>query len=1217
MSEDQPPLTSALAALRQHVRRLVWWSGLSLSVAALLGSLILAGGLDRCFDDNGLRWLLSAGVWTAVVWTIWRTLIAPLRLPLSDVLLAEQIEQRFPGLEGRLSAAMEFCSSGYRDVLGSPELQHLVVGQASDDLTAVDPQDVLEPRKVRPAIVTGMAACLVASLVLWCAPLNAATALRRLAVPWGDFPWPRSTVLQIVKDDGTPLTADLHDPVRVVRGAMVELLVENLRGPIPNEVWLETRLPEQSTPTRELLLRTTRIDKHGTTRTVAAIQLPATRETIDFRAVGGDDDQMLWHRLSTVESPTLAEFTMTLAPPGYLTMPAETLPKGATHAAGLLGSEVTIAAVASKPLQSVRLARRDGSSDVLKLQPDGLHFQATVPLEQPGVTTVWFQLQDRQGFLERDPLQFELRGLVDALPDVVLRDPASDLVVTPDAEVPLAIDARDDFGLVSARLAWQREASPAAEQPLAAWEERPKEATATTTWPLKELLLQPGERVIFRVGALDACDVNGPHIGQSAPRTLIVVSSEEKRQDLAARIGELVDDLQEAREQQERIRQQTADVERQLNDVGALRPEDLDALNRLELNQRQLTGRLTDSIRGTIGRTKQLRREFPINQLQDPSTEAQLEQLAQSLEQLEPAALVPIARDLTQAGKLAESLKSADGPTLAEKAAASAGAHSPPEKSQAASVQEAATALEHAGRLQDDVVQSLGDWQQQLAEWRSERSQSRQLDALLKEQADINAATAEMAADAVGKSTAELSPQQRSDLQKLFARQRQEAQRIDQFEQQLRKHADAIADDAPTAAAQALDAADQLHDSQLSAKLRQAAEDVAANRFGSAGAAQKAGQETLQKLRDEWDARVPDDSEQLVKHLHDAEQQAAQLSDDEETLRKHVEDAAQEAISPSKRDELRHDATTLRRQAQRLERQLQRLRMKRSAETAQRAAARLRQAERDLDENGAADEVAESLAAAHEDLEQLQDELAAARRRTQEQLAQEEIEKLAMQLTALKTRQESVLAETTRLEEQRQQRGQWTRAQLRSLKDLADVEKGICEELTTLQQKVAEAFVIHAALDYAARDLRRSAARLDARLTDSVTQQWELNVVRRLEHVIQVWNEQSPSDDGASPSPDQPNSNDDDAQQASPPGEGLPPRLQLQLLRALQADCLERTKTWDRRQFEQGRLTEDEVAAVKELAVEQGELASLAERLVEQFKKLSAPSAQSPQEAPQ
>ncbi|HET6423761.1 MAG TPA: hypothetical protein VFG20_08775, partial [Planctomycetaceae bacterium] len=565
--------------------------------------------------------------------------------------------------------------------------------------------------------------------------------------------------------------------------------------------------------------------------------------------------------------------------------------------------------------------------------------------------------------------------------------------------------------------------------------------------------------------------------------------------------------------------------------------------------------------------------------------------LANGLDQLEESSLAKLARELTQANKIVDSQPEAETPN-------------PPTETPQPT--EAGAALDRAGRIQDDVLQSLDDWQKQFSEWKNERALAQQLESLLKEQSDLNRQTGELGSQTVGKSTAELSPQQRADLQKLSLRQRQQSQRIDQFEHQLRDQSGALEDEQPQTAAQLLDAADQLRDAQTGARLRQAADDLAANRLGDAGAAQQAAEELLKKTQDEWNAAPADDTDQLVKRIDQAQDAAEQIAVEEEQLRKQSDEAAQDGVSAGERTELLEQAARLRRQLQKLERQLERLRIKPAAEAAARAADRLRHAEQELEEGGSSDEAMDSIAEAGDDIEQLQDELAAAKQEAAEQLAREEFEKLTGRIEGLVRRQEGVITETIRLEDERKARGQWTRGQLRSLKELAEVEKTLHGELTELHTSLAQAAVVKKSLEFAERDLRRATARLDARQTDAVTQDLERQVNKRLSQLLNAWNSKPPEGETPPPSENEKPKEDEPPATAGPPGEALPERLELQLLRDMQADCLDRTRAWEQRRIEQGKLTEDETAQVQDLAAEQGELAALAEQLIEAFVKRSS-----------
>lgn len=1176
MSFDDDAAADRLAAIRRRVRRLVWWSGLSLTLTALFGSLLAAGSLDWLvrLDDVGLRVLLAALVWSFVGWTTWRTLCTPLRAALSDSSVAAQVDRRYPGLSGRCQSAAEFAAGGCDARWGSAELQALVVRQARADLSRVEPTEIVDPGRMGPALWTALMSCLIAGAVLFAYPLEAATAVRRLIWPWGNQPWPRTTVLALINEAGHPVPWDPDDPLRAVRGETLRFSVEATRGPLPAEVWWEVRAAGQAVPETHLLRQEVRDLPSGSDRRVAVVEWPVAQGPIEFRAVGGDDDSMAWHRLLVVDPPTLESFAIVVTPPAYSGQPPQTLPPGATQVRGLIGSRVKVTARSTKPLRSVSLAQRETAIQSLTLAPDGRSWTAELTITQPGTSVFWFILQDRQGFQEQQPLEFELRGEIDALPDVTLTEPDADRLVTPDARLPLAISAQDDRGLTRLQLAWQRGDNAEPPQELRSWTDLPLQATFRSEWSLGELQLQPGDRVVFRAEALDACDIGEPHIGKSAPRTLLVVSTSDKMTDLTQRTGEVLDDLQDAAQQQARLKQQAAELLTQLETVGELRPEDRDLLKRLQFDQRRLNSQLADTRHGLGHRARRIRAEFGWNGLSDNVTEPQLDAIADELDELSTSTLPQIEQHLTEAAKLL------DGPQ---------------ESRQDSPSREARDALDRAARGQQDVLEALLERQEELDQWQSERELISELQSLLETQQALNRETAELGSQTVTKALAELPPQQLAELAKLAARQRQQADRLRQFRQNLERQAEHLEDEEPARAAELAEAAEQLAQKQLDVTLRQAADDLSANRIGAAGPVQQAAEESLQQMQQAWNEQRPDDAEQLAQKLQKLESETQELVERAETLQKRAES---ENLADADRELLRRQADELRRDSQRLERQLERMRMRSAAESARRAAQDFDQAEAALEDGDDPEQLRKHVEEAEAELASVQEQLRQERRQAQARLAQEEYERIASQIESLKTRQEAVVAETVRLETQRQETGRWTRGQLRSLQDLAVTERELGVEASKLRDQVAAAVVAKAALQGVVRSLERATERLSDRQTDAVTQQLERDAAQRLNRILTAWNRQAeaseqPADD------DQPPLHQDQPEQSGPPGEAISAMVQLALLRELQADCLDRTVALEQQRKPDGTLPDDLAPLLADLAEEQENLLSLAKALIE------------------
>src|SRR6185369_2309376 len=103
----------------------------------------------------------------------------------------------------------------------------------------------------------------------------------------------------------------------------------------------------------------------------------------------------------------------------------------------------------------------------------------------------------------------------------------------------------------------------------------------------------------------------------------------------------------------------------------------------------------------------------------------------------------------------------------------------------------------------------------------------------------------------VAKSNAELSPQQRADLAKLATRQRRQAERIGQLQDQLDQLRDTCKDQDSAAADAASDAAERLKSADAEVQARQAANEISANQLGQAGQSQRALRDVLSDLQRE------------------------------------------------------------------------------------------------------------------------------------------------------------------------------------------------------------------------------------------------------------------------------------------------------------------------------------------------------------------------------
>src|SRR5436190_8614491 len=500
-------LDNQLTGLRRRVRQVLVTHGVSTLAAVLIGSMLVEclGDWLFHFDDPIMRLILGLAIVVGVVWVSRKYLVTPLSVQLSDVDLALRIEDRYPGFQDSLASSVQFIRSGADPRIGSPELQQAVVATTLGRLERLDCSDVVDTRQVRQVASLAVSVCLVTILLAGLNQSQTSIAVQRLLNPFSALAWPRQTNLRLLREDLTPLEFDTDNSLSVARGDTFKVLAENAAGHLPARVALEYRLADHKVVS-ETMRPTTMNDAQGTQREVGAGQLPSVKGDLDFRVVGGDDDQMPWHRVVVVPPPAVEKLQVTVTPPKYTGRPAERLPEGVGHIQGLLGSRVAIAAGVNKPVRKAVLRANSQGRGKVDLRADGKQLETSFVIREAGVHSWWFELQDAQGFEDAEPPRYEVRGISDIEPEIFIDAPAADIQATADAIVRIRTTARDDLGLAEMRLVFKVEsvfkaesgdAQPEQSIPLLTGDSRPLTHTAEYQWKIAELALEPGSRILF------------------------------------------------------------------------------------------------------------------------------------------------------------------------------------------------------------------------------------------------------------------------------------------------------------------------------------------------------------------------------------------------------------------------------------------------------------------------------------------------------------------------------------------------------------------------------------------------------------------------------------------------------------------------------------------------------------------------------------------------
>ncbi len=1180
------PLETRIAAARRRVRRLVIAYGACRALAIILPALFVLGGLDYLlrFEDRGVRiiWsLLAAGV---TVWAIVRYLLPALRERIGSVALAQRIESQFAGSGDQLSSAIEFLGEQLNDpYAGSAMLRRAAVAQTQARIGPLDWSKAINNRPtIRAAIVAGaLSAAAVAIVAI--RPADSLLAAARLVNPLGDAAWPPVNDLAFTRRIE-----------RLAQGQPFEVELIDRNRNMPEEVRIEYRYAAESGGERIEREPMRPIGDVMTARKDRVVQ------SFDYRAEGGDDHKMPWTRVDVVEPPRIRSLEILLHPPAYTGWPVQPAER---RIVGLRGTTVEMRATTTKPLSAVVLHRQQGSDVAAQLTADGRGF--VIPARAPSNTNAaktlsdrsrengkqppadslvidasgayWFELRDRDGLVAGPEDRWEIQAISDQTPSVNLRQPANNLLVTPNAVISIKVSAKDDLAIHTIDLIYTRSdhteigetairlftgpdhAAP--ETVVSAGQSRPGQSeTIDYAWDLAPLKIPPGTQVLLTASAADY----RPQSGTSAPRRLTVITPQELEDHLAQRESLVFNELARILKMQQAARLETTALETALDRNGRLQKLDVDQLRGDELSQRQVRRSLTSPTEGVRVQIVGLLNELESNKVVNLELQRRMQTYADQIERLDREELAAVETQLTAALKTAEDVK----------ASPAAGARQ---------------ALREAGANQDGVAAALEQMLGQLGEWNSVRGLSRELIDIRREQAAIEKETKDLGAQTLTKDQQDLTPDQLFELRKLSIRQLDLGRRFEKFDSRMAQVAEQIRSNDRASADAISDAMRAGRDQGISGLMRDAGAGIEQNQVGQSLGQQAAARRGLDDMLDILANRHEQELARLVKKLREAETQLAGLRKQQDGLQKKIKEAGEHKDEHERRKELERLSRQQRELAadvDRLTRQLQRLQ-------ADKAAVSLSQASQQMDrssksasggDSGGAEKAGE---AAAKDLDDAQQKLAEARRKAENDLATEQLARLGDALKGLVDRQQHVIDETLRLEKLRAASGSWSRSQSQSLHDLSRDQTSLAEETAQLAEKLAGAETFHFVLDAAAREMTTVGGRLVNRDCSATTQRMEQNVLSRLKQLVEATKEDKPP-----PGDSQAGGGGGGGKNGGQPGGSIRALAELKLIRLMQDDLNRRTQQLSDAIGDRNP-TEAERAESAQLAKEQGQLAEL------------------------
>ncbi len=237
--------------------------------------------------------------------------------------------------------------------------------------------------------------------------------------------------------------------------------------------------------------------------------------------------------------PLVGDLVVTLHYPEYTAREPRTIPNSGGDIEAPKGTRIEIRATTLQPARAAWIRFAEGE---LPLAVDeAREVRGEFVMAEAGI---WrFAVEDVSGDALEEDLERRLRLELDRPPTVTLHLPAEDLELEDLRAVPVAYDARDDFGLgevsVVISLANDVEHPEKLGQPGVSGLRH----EGADEVDLRVIQAQPGDRIALFVEAFDNNAVDGKQRGLSATRYITVHSPQAKHYELSERLKETVEAL--------------------------------------------------------------------------------------------------------------------------------------------------------------------------------------------------------------------------------------------------------------------------------------------------------------------------------------------------------------------------------------------------------------------------------------------------------------------------------------------------------------------------------------------------------------------------------------------------------------------------------------------------------------------------------------------------
>lgn len=542
-----------LSQVRARVRSQLALEGVFWTLAAIATFVFVSFAVDRLLRLGvparvALLILSLAGI----AWVCYRYLIQPLSVRLDDLDLAVLLDRRMPGVGQRVASVLQLPKQLEGQPQASPSMILAAVREHAAHLQTANFGSLVDERR-RKRFRWALAGVSLLMIVAWGAfPVSAGLWARRWFLG-SEVRWPQHTYLTVLGlGDQTKLTAPRGEPL-VLQVDSAPTFVETPSGWLlagrGQPLVVETKqAPTCALPSQVSIHAAGASGKRDGNfahyeGSNFRYELPPIVETLDI-TVTGDDDWLGPFQIEPVDRPAVESLTIAAR---RLGSKRDEVIKVGESEQQLLFLPKTRLELRLRTTQSVRSAEvlGAGAAAVKLVREDDRNYVAQWEMQDP--LTLEVRLTSSETGLISKPYFLSIGVQHDREPRITVRSTGIGRRVTPQARIPLAIRATDDFGVAEVGVEMEVSAvvseklqttnnyfevkkfateSEEGDKPAGSNSAPPLETDLNYTVSLRDRGLLPGNMLKLRALAKDDC-VLGVHTGYSRSVNLQVVSPEE------------------------------------------------------------------------------------------------------------------------------------------------------------------------------------------------------------------------------------------------------------------------------------------------------------------------------------------------------------------------------------------------------------------------------------------------------------------------------------------------------------------------------------------------------------------------------------------------------------------------------------------------------------------------------------------------------------------